>query len=614
MKRLFKAIPGRAWVVLIALLLLGGLAALYQASLKTGSAIVLLVPDETALTRPVTQAWLDAASEEGLSVVAMTDDAFLRYGGDRRSIAGVILPDTVHPQASELLVNQLHSYVKDGGHLFITFDAALLDTQNGHYAAAQSRLSGLAGVSYAMYEALKDKTTALGPVYGSRDHEKTLSFQPGKLDFKTSARLPLGELTTYGYPRLNYSHFRTGAPQGATAMLLSAQGDTIVSKHTYGQGTVLFANLPLGYLKTRTDAYLLHRLLSHFATDLLQQPHLSPVPDAIGGLVLNLHVDSNAAHQPLLGLERAGWLQQQGPFSIHVTAGPDTYLEGDGLGMNLNTNPEMQAFLKRQVAHGHEVGNHGGWSHNVFGLGANDDNRDRFEPFLALNHTSVSAATGTVPRSYSAPMGNQPRWATEWLRREGFKGYYFTGDNGLGPTRSFDQGRRADPSDLWAFPISSYLRVATFEELGDEDSNVTTEDMANYLGNLTRYVTDQRVARLFYFHPPAATEHLATLDVLMAEARRLGLLGRFRWYTMERLADFMSRRELAQWQITRADGRSGGLTARSSASLDQISWVFPKGGTPVFKIVKGEATVRQDGPNWIVTARGAGQELELAWE
>ena len=274
----------------------------------------------------------------------------------------------------------------------------------------------------------------------------------------------------------------------------------------------------------------------------------------------------------------------------------------------------MQAFLKRQVAQGHEVGNHGGWSHNVFGLGANDGNRDRFEPFLALNHTSVSAATGAVPRSYSAPMGNQPRWATEWLRREGFKGYYFTGDNGLGPTRSFDQGRRADPSALWAFPISSYLRVATFEELGGEDSNVTTEDMANYLGNLTRYVTDQRVARLFYFHPPAATEHLATLDVLMAEARRLGLLGRFRWYTMEQLADFMSRRELAQWQITRADGRSGGLTARSSASLDQISWVFPKGGTPVFKIVKGEATVRQDGPNWIVTARGAGQELELAWE
>lgn len=614
MKRLFKAVPNRAWVLLVAVLLIAGLAALYQASLKTGSAIVLLVPDEASLARPVTQAWLDAAKEEGLSVVAMTDDAFLRYGGDRSSIAGVILPDTVHPQASELLVNQLHQYVNDGGHLFITFDAALLDTQDGHYAAAQSRLSGLAGVPYAMYEALKDKTTALGPVYGSREQEKALGFQPGKLDFKTSARLPLGELTTYGYPHLNYSHYRTEAPKGAMPMLVSAQGDTIVSKHAYGKGTVLFANLPLGYLKTRTDAYLLHRLLHHFATDLLRQPHLSPVPGAIGGLVLNLHIDSNAAHQPLLELERSGWLKQ-GPFSMHVTAGPDTYREGDGLGLDLNTNPPMQGFFKRMAALGHEVGSHGGWNHNVFGLEANESNRELFEPYLTLNHNSVGAAIGAEPRSYSAPMGNQPRWATEWLRQQGFKGYYSTGDNGLGPTRSFDQGRRSEPSALWAFPISSYLRIATFEELGeDEDPDVGTEDMANYLANLTRFVADQRVARLFYFHPPAATQHLPALDVLMAEARRLGLLGRFRWYTMEQLSDFLNRRELAQWQLTRVDGRSGGLTARSSDSLDQISWVFPKGDAPQFKIVKGQATLRQDGPNWIITAVGDGQELELAWE
>ena len=76
-----------------------------------------------------------------------------------------------------------------------------------------------------------------------------------------------------------------------------------MATHTLGQGTVLFANLPLGYLKTQTDSYLLHRLLSHFAVAMAQQPTLASTPQAQGGMVLNLHVDSNAAQTPLAMLE-----------------------------------------------------------------------------------------------------------------------------------------------------------------------------------------------------------------------------------------------------------------------------------------------------------------------
>lgn len=613
MKPWFKAVSTRVWVLLAALVLLGGVAALYSRSLANGPSIVLLVPNEAALALPVTQAWVDAAHEEGLAVTAMTDDTFLRYGGDRQRIAGVILPDTVHPQASEMLVNQLHQYVAAGGRLFITFDAALLDSQNGMYAGEQSRLSELAGVRYAMYSQLKDKTTALGPVYGSRAGEKTLGLQPGKLDFKKPARQPLGELTTYGYDHLRLSHFRTEAPTSARTLLVAAAGDVVVSTNRYGEGEVLFANLPLGYLKTRTDAYLLHQLLGHFAVTMLRQPRLSPVPDGVGGMVLNLHVDSNAALLPLKTLDGAGWFNQ-GPFSIHVTAGPDSEREGDGLGVGVKDNADMQAFLRRQVARGHEVGNHGGWNHNLFGKEANDGNRERFEPMLALNQASMSAATGTVPRSYSAPMGNQPLWTTEWLRREGFKGYYATGDNGLGPTRSYENGQRPAPSSLWAFPISSHQRVATFEEIGGQDPPVEPEEMAAYLADLTRFVADRHVARLFYFHPPAAAEHLTSIEVLMAETRRLADTERFRWYTMERLADFMSRRALAQWRPTPGRGDQGGFTVSSSASLDGLSWVLPQGGKKQFKVASGQATVRKDGADWIVTAAGEGRALEVKWQ
>ena len=301
------------------------------------------------------------------------------------------------------------------------------------------------------------------------------------------------------------------------------------------------------------------------------------------------------------------------PGKGREAAGPDAEREGDGLGLAVNDNPAMRAFLRRMVEAGHEVGNHGGWNHNVFGKQADETNRERFEPMLALNHASMRAATGLEPRSYSAPMGNQPQWATEWLQREGFKGYYFTGDNGLGPTRSYQKGARAPASGLWAFPVSSYHRVATFEELEDAEPPITPEDMTTYLTDLSRFVADHHLVRLFYFHPPAAVQHLASIDALVTEAARLKQAGRFRWYTMEALADFMSRREQVQWQpLPERDG-TGGFSASSRASLERLSWRVPQAGRGVPRVVQGSAMVRVDGGQWIVTA-GSGQQLRVQWQ
>ena len=90
------------------------------------------------------------------------------------------LPDTVHRQASDVLVSALYQYVRQGGHVFVAFDAALLDPQQGRYAAPQSRLSDMVGSTYALYEQMGDDTTAQGPVYVSRKAEKTLAIQPGR--------------------------------------------------------------------------------------------------------------------------------------------------------------------------------------------------------------------------------------------------------------------------------------------------------------------------------------------------------------------------------------------------------------------------------------------------
>ena len=602
--RVFRLAP-RIWVLLVACALTGVLAVLYAASPSPPRALVMLVPDAAALKQPVADAWIDAAREEGLPLVTMTDDEFMRYSGNREAIAAVVLPDGIHQRASDLLVQQLQAYVNGGGKLFIAYDAAVLDTQTGGYAAGQSRLARLAGVRYAMYEDLRDGTIARGTVYGDHGTEKELGLQAGKLDFKYSSLPGFGELTTYGYVKLQHSYFRTGASYGARTLMKSVSGDVVVGRNTFGKGEVLFANLPLGYLKTRTDAYMLHRLLSLFAIDMAQLPHLTPVPDGEGGLVLNLHIDSNAAQAPLLQLEQWGWFKT-GPFSMHVTAGPDTYEPEDGMGMDLDHNKVMQAFLRRMVAQGHEMGDHGGWSHDIFGGSATEENRAEFEPWLDLNNRSMAAAVGKPIRTYSAPEGNQPVWATKWLERNGFKAYYFTGDTGLGPTRSYYEGKRPEPK-LWAFPVSNYLKIATFEELDNPKRPFTGEEIRNFLVHLSNYVADHRVARLFYFHPPAAPRYTAVMEGLMAEAAKLSNQHRFRWYTMERLADFMTRREQTQWQVL-TEGKGLKLQASNAAGLQELTWVFPAHGLAKPEVRKGQASVSRVGDEWVVRA-AAGREL-----
>lgn len=579
--------------------------------------VVLLIPDDNARAHPVTQAWLDAAQEEGLPLTPMTSDRFVHAVARRESITGVLVPDTVHRHASDVWVQALETHVRRGGHALLSFDAALFGLHQQGYAAPASRLSRLIGFRYALYDALQQDTIALTPVLVHREAQSRMAIQPGKVDFKAplaQALQPLGEwgeLTTYGYAHLMYPHFRSEGPRDAQVWIRSPEGDPVLSLRGHGQGSVLFANLPLGYLKTRTDGYLLHRLLSHFARSVLELPVLSAAPQGIGGLVLNLHVDSNAAEQPMLALEQAGWFEQ-GPFSIHVTAGPDTFREGDRLGLNMPHNPRMQHLLNRLQAQGHEIGNHGGWVHNVFGEQASVDNADRFVPWLALNQKTLSTIVGQRLVSYSAPMGNHPDWVTAWLREHDFRAYYTAGDSGLGPTRAYRQGRPPAPGTPWAFPISNLQRIATLDELPELGAPETL--ISEFIRDLAQHVSAQGIVRLFYFHPASAPDYPHSLSVLQQTARALEQQGRFRWYSMQALADFLDRRLAVQWQIQApADGDMARLHAHSATSLQGMTWVLPKGKAQGLHLSVGQAEIVEDPDQWRVIA-GDVQQITLHWQ
>lgn len=141
-------------------------------------ALILLVPDGASFSDPRVTVWLDAASEEGLHVTPMHDSAFLGPLFGRPKCAGVILPDTIHQRASDLLLGAIRDYVANGGALMLVFDAATKSIE-GFYPGGRSRLSDLAGVDYALYKSLGDETTRSGEVSSTISLMKQLGVPPG---------------------------------------------------------------------------------------------------------------------------------------------------------------------------------------------------------------------------------------------------------------------------------------------------------------------------------------------------------------------------------------------------------------------------------------------------
>jgi Polysaccharide deacetylase len=579
--------------------------------------LLLLLPDGTAVSDPRVTVWLDAASEEGLHVVPVHDSAFVRPLFNETECAGVILPDSIHQRASDAFLMSLRHFVKDGGKLMLVYDAATLSLE-GRYAAGTARLSDLAGVQYALYDTLHDKTTVWSSISAPRDVWQQLDIPPGKYyPFKAandsvanSEGSPSQEspaepqLRRYQYGDLNYPSFVTFGEYSGRVILHSRAG-IVAGEHAYKNGSVLFVNLPLGYLKGNTDGLMLHVFLKYFAEQNLSLPSLMPVPDGVGGLVLNWHVDSNAAIKPLQ--EIASWtMLRQGPYSIHITAGPDAAVFGDGRGFNVDRNPVSQELVREYVKQGHQIGSHGGWIHDYFSAHVDKDSPKDLEQLLAWNQNSLERASGKRVVEYSAPSGNQPVWVTHWLEAHGFLAYYFTGDTGMGPTQGYRDGVR-EGRDTWAFPVVHLDRAAAFEEMSTQ--GYSADVVEEWLEAVTEFAVGRRCVRLIYFHPPGILQYHELIDKWMEQTARFNAAGRFRWYTMTQIATYLNARKQARWSVSR---QAEIVTVRASHpdTLEHLAWRLPVSKFSEPAMIKGSGRIEQQGTDWIVIA-GAGRDLQF---
>jgi hypothetical protein len=571
--------------------------------------LLLLVPDGTNLSDSSVALWVDAAKEEGLHLQPAHDSDFLRPVFGISQYAGVIFPDSLHKRASDLFASALRTFVAAGGKLMLVYDAGTLSA-NGAYAADKSRFSDLAGVDYALYDSLRGNSIRWSEVQTTESAAWDLGIPPGKyypVSLEPDPR-SLVRLRRYKYGDLQYPSWVTRGHYHGRVLLRSEAG-VAAGGQTYGNGYVLFVNMPLGYLKANSDGLPLHAFLNYFAKRVLGLPFLSPVPDGVGGLILNWHIDSNAAIKPLEEMNSWKRLEEQGPYSLHITAGPDVLQLGDGRGFNVQHNPISQALVHRYEQLGYEIGSHGGWIHNYFAAHIDNDDPQKLTAFLIWNKSALEQVTGKPVTEYSAPDGNQPKWVTDWLQSHGFLAYYFTGDGGMGPTHAYRDGSLSG-EDIWAFPVLGMDRAAGFEEFSREGYSIT--EVEKWLRALTEFAAQQQNARLIYFHPPGILSYHALVDKWMEMTARLCDQGRFRWYTMSELARFLNHRQNVAWRLEVRDKRVL-IDATHPYGLEHMTWSLRADRFSEPRVLTGQARVVPSNGQWLVIA-SAGRNLQFETE
>nr|WP_315244021.1 hypothetical protein [uncultured Albidiferax sp.] len=676
--------------------------------------LTLLIPDNAVLTSWQVQVWTDAAAEEGIQIKTITDSAFLALGTTAANkIAGLVMPDSAHIQASDALVAAVKQYVSSGGKLMLTYDAGAL-TDGGFYAlAGKSRFSDLVGVDYVQYETLRERVVGFGPIVGSKARMNNLLVPPGKylpyaaptvaavttafvptnrfdpggadamrsmveararrswsqpfnplrydrrVDAATPAmRLPgsypyrysddvgakvdstgsywqenptgwvstqlteddksLQTISGYGFPALSYYHYVTTGTFPGNVFLSSPDHGLVAGERTYGNGKVLFVNIPLGYFTAiGTDGMLLHGFLNHFARDQVVMPQVSVQPKGVGGLIYDWHVDDKQALNYDLGYVMGQYFMSgKGPFNFEFTAGPDVSAFGDGLGMDLANNYSGQSLVRYAGRWNgnltHEIGAHGGWIHNIFGINANETNDSIYLPWVKANVGVVQNVMGKPSRSYSAPQGNNPLWAIKWLETYGIVGMYSVSNTGTAATREWRSGARV-ANTMWAMPIAPRGTAATFEEFAE--TGVTDGASAQWLVDLQSFVVNNRTNRLFYNHPPGARDHLNVVKTFVNRAENLKNRGRFNWYTMTQIADFNQRRIQTTWNTSTNNYGLITFAASNPVSLTDVTWLLPRSKYTQPYVTSGYGWVNAyDDTNWVVTARGGNNLSFKAYE
>jgi len=470
------------------------------------------------------EAYKSVLTEEGVPWEAVEISALA--GTSARKLAktkpAIIFPDGLLQSMPEGMQSWSEEYLVNGGNLAIIYDPGV-KTPKGYFRE-QGLLADVAGVNYITFEKLGEKAYGVGCLkFNSERDSDFCQIPPGKISGQIL-------LTGYIYGQLSYpvarnDQLRTIPEKNILAYAVTPQGDKYpaVVLHQYGNGNVFYVNLPLGYLKAYSDDLPLRALMRTFLFQIAGIPHLVNANHGKGGLVINWHIDSSVEWAEIPDAIRDGILNKNLHYSIHITAGDFRDKQGDGLGFDAYGKGRHSAELFLRFG---TIGSHGGWAHNWFSNNLEKENLSDSDMELCINknRTCLEEITGYRQLEYSAPNGIHPQpITTQLLEKLGFNSYYYTGDSGSAPNRTFYDGKMVSPHVV-AFPVLPLGSSASLFEM--KKNGFTEKEVQQWLFDVVDYTIQHRVTRLLYSHlhdvnnyPQAMRNFLKYIEKKQAEGK-----------------------------------------------------------------------------------------------
>ena len=519
----------------------------------------------------------------------------------------IVFPDGIATMFYGNELDWLRTYVEQGGIAAVVCDAGTKDKRG--FFLEHAVLTPLFGFNYSTYDETANKDKAFGTGYikfTSSQNRELFQIPLGKTDEENY-------LIGYIYGKLEYPLRNISVPKDAvkdeqviaqTVDKKGIVGPCIVVKQL-GKGKLLYNNLPLGALKLDSDDLMLRSFLRTTMFKYAQLPHVLNIPQGLGGIVINWHLDSAVEHDNFPRMIAKGLLHPNLPMSFHVTAGDFLDEKGDGEGFMATQSPGRDIIL--QIMNYGQVGSHGGWAHNWFAKQLEEKklSYDQVYHYIKINNDAIKEVTNRPVTEYSAPVGVYPQpMNTEILQKLGVRVYYYTGDSGSIMNRTFYQGKLVSDKVL-AFPVMPNGKYASFAEM--HEAGLSAEQVNKWLEDTAAFGVKTHSFRLIYSHP---------YDIVHYEDTILGFLnwldknktdGKLSVRTMTDVADFYLRFLKTKFNFTKT---KQGLKVKLSnpEGLRDITFAVPKQN---LSEPKGQnLKVRSEGDYYYITIEGDINELE----
>jgi hypothetical protein len=486
-----------------------------------------------------------------------------------------------------------------GGSVAVIGDAGSR-TPDGLYRPG-SLFAEIAGIDSLQFRELRAKAFGHGHLhFTNKASVSRWSVPNGKTD--------AGDLSGYVYGPLEYAYAKAEIIEPGVRIDADNADSPMLTVRDVQRGRVAYMALPLGSLRTHSDAFPM-KMLTSYLTRSGDMPHLVAAPDGIGQLIIDIHIDSSIEFLGIPNMRRRRILRRDVPMEFDVTAGPDRDKLGDGLGFDACGRGKQ--YLRVLMPYG-RIGSHGGWAHNEFAadIEAGRISESQIRALVDRNDRCLESVTHVPVRSFAAPEGVHPQpEMTNVLDSLGIVGYYYTGDTGSPVERPFFAGALVSAKS-WAFPVMPFGTVASVGEM--EQRHIPPRAVETWMDDTATYAAKQRGIYLLYSHSYDFL-HRAYGDALSRSLNSIEALeraGRLRMTNMVAAAGFMDRFVATTSSFTRS-ANGVNVHLQNPHGLHAIAFAIPtawiRGAT--LPVELRNAGVQRD--YTILSVKSSGNDLDV---